>query len=122
MKDDRKSEYEDLLTKAEFDVVSERHRQISDEGWDPETDDKWRNGQLAMGAAAYTLATTVGPEKAVEIWPWQLNGWKPKDARRNLVRAGALIVAEIERLDRQDASARQREAEREKAKAQRGRI
>lgn len=26
--------------------------------------------------------------------------WKPKDRRRNLVKAGALIVAEIERLDR----------------------
>ena len=36
-------------------------------------------------------------------WPWSLDWWKPKDPRRDLVRAGALIVAEIERLDRQPA-------------------
>jgi hypothetical protein len=33
-------------------------------------------------------------------WPWEDKWWKPKDRRRDLVRAGALIVAEIERLDR----------------------
>jgi hypothetical protein len=32
--------------------------------------------------------------------------WKPKDRRRDLVRAAALIIAEIERLDR-DAEARE---------------
>ena len=30
-------------------------------------------------------------------WPWALNWWKPKDRRRDLIRAGALIVAELER-------------------------
>ena len=33
-------------------------------------------------------------------WPWNEAAWKPKDARRDLVRTAALIVAEIERLDR----------------------
>ena len=31
---------------------------------------------------------------------WDSEWWKPKDRRRDLIRAGALIVAEIERLDR----------------------
>lgn len=40
---------------------------------------------------------------AVAEWPW--TGWatewfKPKDDRYNLVRAAALLLAEIERLDR----------------------
>lgn len=34
------------------------------------------------------------------LWPWSGEWWKPKDRRRDLVRAAALIVAEIERLDR----------------------
>ena len=38
----------------------------------------------------------------VTLWPWAAEWWKPKDCRRNLVRAGALILAEIERLDRKN--------------------
>lgn len=37
-------------------------------------------------------------------WPWDARSWKPGDARRNLVKAGALILAEIERLDRAEAA------------------
>lgn len=44
---------------------------------------------------------TVGTIDVLSIlWPWGGQWWKPKDRRRDLVRAGALIVAEIERLDR----------------------
>jgi hypothetical protein len=35
-----------------------------------------------------------------DLWPWHDDWWKPKDRRRDLIRAAALIVAEIERLDR----------------------
>lgn len=31
------------------------------------------------------------------------NGWQPKNPRRDLVRAAALIIAEIERIDRAEA-------------------
>lgn len=34
-------------------------------------------------------------------WPWDAKWWKPKNTRRDLVRAGALIVAELERMDRE---------------------
>ncbi|GAG33310.1 unnamed protein product, partial [marine sediment metagenome] len=40
-----------------------------------------------------------------EIWPWDPSWWKPTDERRNLEKAGALIVAELERLDRLEARA-----------------
>jgi len=33
-------------------------------------------------------------------WPWAEKWWKPKNERRDLVKAAALILAEIERLDR----------------------
>lgn len=33
-------------------------------------------------------------------WPWDASWWKPNARRRNLVKAGALILAEIERIDR----------------------
>jgi hypothetical protein len=34
------------------------------------------------------------------FWPWSIDWCKPGDRRQNLVKAGALIIAEIERLDR----------------------
>lgn len=90
------------------DVAAERRRQIEAEGWAPEHDDEHGTGGMAIAAACYALADH---QRALEVqtlrigvlWAW--TGWsdawfKPKDARSNLVRAGALIVAEIERLDR----------------------
>ncbi|MGA7524100.1 MAG: hypothetical protein WBW84_16730 [Acidobacteriaceae bacterium] len=92
------------------DVITERRRQIEAENWAPAHDDEHTDGQLAMAAACYAVAaawqadgseprptreTTGMPE-----WPWDEEWWKPKDARRNLVRAAALLLAEIERVDR----------------------
>jgi len=37
-------------------------------------------------------------------WPWNMVWWKPKNYRRDLVKAAALLVAEIERLDRKAQS------------------
>ncbi|HHW2459226.1 TPA: AAA family ATPase [Pseudomonas aeruginosa] len=37
-------------------------------------------------------------------WPWDEQWWKPTSARRDLVKACALALAEIERLDRAAAS------------------
>jgi len=34
------------------------------------------------------------------VWTWERAWWKPTTRRRDLVKAGALILAEIERLDR----------------------
>lgn len=36
----------------------------------------------------------------IDGWPWADEWWKPKDRRADLVRAGALILAEIDRIDR----------------------
>lgn len=81
---------------AARDVLAERRRQIEAEGWTPEHDDQWRHGALAKAATCYASVHPL----AASYWPWDLKWWKPSDRRRNLVKAGALILAEIERLDR----------------------
>lgn len=110
------------FTPALLDVIAERQRQQEQEGWTPEHDDKETLGALASAAACYALAaafestsTAVGllsPEGIAEInaeppdeWPFDPAWWKPKDARRDLVRAAALLLAEIERRDRAAAKA-----------------
>jgi hypothetical protein len=86
------------MTAAARDVLAERQRQIDVEGWTPEHDDVHARGQMAQAAACYALFNTL---PTPEMWPWGSAWWKPtENHRRNLVRAGALILAEIERLDR----------------------
>lgn len=36
-------------------------------------------------------------------WPWSRAWWKPASRRRCLIKAGALILAEIERIDRAES-------------------
>lgn len=91
------------LTAAARDVLAERKRQISVEGWTPEHDDNHGRGTLAEAGACYAMA--FGNQPMPMDWPWGVNWWKPKDRRSNLVRAGALILAEIERFDRAAAKA-----------------
>lgn len=102
---------------AARDVLVERQRQIEQEGWTPEHDDGHVDGRLSLAAACYACnaATWLGQqfhseapplERYAELsmpgmrWPWSSDWWKPKNPRRDLVRAAALILAEIERLDR----------------------
>ena len=95
------------ITQAAFDVLVERRRQVEAEGWTPEHDDQHDTGQLARAAACYALVSGGMNPKAKTVsmaWPWHPSWWKPADRRRNLVKAGALILAEIERLDRQTES------------------
>lgn len=87
---------------AIMDVIAERQRQQSVEGWMPEHDDEHCNGELAMAAVCYINETgTVNRNDGKPWgWPWDASWWKPNARRRNLVKAGALILAEIERIDR----------------------
>lgn len=82
-------------------VAAERRRQIEVEGWTPEHDDQHRDGEMAAAAACYCQPRHPAHYQIPPAgWPWDRDWWKPKTARENLVRAGALIAAEIERLDR----------------------
>lgn len=85
------------------EIATERGRQIGVEGWAPRHDDTYVKSELAVGAAVYALSGAGWKKEAVaELWPKKFDYLmlKPKSPRRDLVRAAALIVAEIERLDR----------------------
>lgn len=86
------------MPQAWLDVQAERRRQVEAEGWTPEHDDLYCAAELPRAAAAYIL--NGANDEAPAIWPFSAKWWKPRDARSNYVRAGALILAEIERLDR----------------------
>jgi hypothetical protein len=84
------------------EIAQERERQIAKEGWTTSHDDNHWRGELASAAAAYAIASSscASRKMAYEFWPWDFKWWRPTNARRNLIKAAALIVAEIERLDR----------------------
>ncbi|KGX08109.1 hypothetical protein Y036_638 [Burkholderia pseudomallei] len=105
------------LTDAARDMLAERRRQVEAEGWTPKHDDEHDKGEMARAAACYALHAGScfawradayqsakphegNPAAQNSLWPWDMQWWKPKDPRRDLVRAGALILAELERLDR----------------------
>jgi hypothetical protein len=89
------------------DIAAERKRQIEVEGWTAHHDNEHDDDEMAKAAALYALPPAlrilrVNPAQNLlsYVWPWDTKWWKPKDRRRDLVRAGALIAAEIDRLDR----------------------
>jgi hypothetical protein len=94
-------------------LIAERQRQIEREGYTEAHDDEHDTGELAGAAAAYALAAaddlyplSLGDgdyrEEAPDCFPlgWT---WKHDTPRRMLVKAGALVLAELERLDRTEA-------------------
>lgn len=90
------------ISQAAQDVLVERQRQIHEEGWTPEHDDKnYSDGELSDAAVAYAIqpyccSKSIPPSP----WPWTSDWWKPSTPRRDLVKAAALLIAEIDRLDR----------------------
>lgn len=88
-----------VLSQALRDVIAERQRQQSTKGYSTQQDDTYIGGELAAAAISY-----IEPMEAESYWPadWHDDSFKPSDYRRNLVKAGALILAEIERIDRQE--------------------
>lgn len=95
-------------TKAATDVLAERERQKTAKGYDAEHDGELPDGDLAKAGAAYALHGALSDGARTDkrdknrwpfCWPWGAECWRPKSQREDLVRAGALILAEIERLD-----------------------
>jgi hypothetical protein len=89
-----------LHSHAITDVIAERQRQIAAEGWTPEHDDSYQNSELADAAACYAIHAHNQGFSTPAHWPWDPSWWKQSGPRRDLVRAAALILAEIERIDR----------------------
>lgn len=83
------------------DVLNERQRQIA-QGFTADHDDEHDRGELGYAAACYAMPYLhrQDADAPPAMWPFETEAWKPQDYRRNLVRAAALLLAEIERLDR----------------------
>ncbi|WP_197707205.1 hypothetical protein [Pseudoalteromonas piscicida] len=99
-------------------ITRERNRQLIEEGHSTEQDDQYKNGALAMAGIVYATVASVSPElreeyrqvfkqgQRVHHWPWDGSNPKlePKDDLesriKELTKAGALIAAEIDKLQR----------------------
>jgi transcription elongation factor Elf1 len=92
-----------------LDVALERVRQSTEEGFDDDHDDEHTDGALAVAAAAYAVYSTDATVRHPDWTDEQDYPWPEKDTRsqgddhRRLVVAGALLVAEVERLTRRRA-------------------
>lgn len=82
-------------------IAEERRRQIEKEGWTSAHDQDHDSCELAFAAATYALPPHTQTRRILKehLWPWEPRWWKPSDDRiRELAKAGALIAAEIDRL------------------------
>lgn len=90
-------------------ITIERLRQIYEEGFDAQHDLRHLPGTFVNAAGAYAMAAACQllrrpgsplPSTIPHMWPWEASWWKPSpDPSRNLVKAGALIAAEIDHIE-----------------------
>lgn len=90
------------------EIMVERIRQVVNEGWDFEHDDGYTQGQLLWAAVSYlqraqeqTQGIAIQEGDPPTTWPFHKGWWKPSDdPLRNMTKAGALLAAEMDRLER----------------------
>lgn len=97
------------MRKVLDDIRMKRQRQIVIHGYPPEHDDQHTNGSVAIGAIPYIQAANqetldLTDEELQVFWPWPEKFKPSADRRENLINAAALLVAEIERIDRATAA------------------
>ena len=93
-------------------ITAERTKQIEGYGFLPEGDADYINLELIAAATCYIASACAEKETrqelrgtVPELWPWTAESWKPSafdsvgSRIRELVKAGALIAAEIDRLE-----------------------
>lgn len=91
------------LSRGSVMIAAERIRQICEEGYDSGHDDTHVKGELAYAAAAYAISAVDDVSDrainlTVDLWPWRMMEFKSdEDPVRDLVKAGALIAAELDR-------------------------
>ena len=85
------------------EILHERTRQRLEERYTEEHDDEHIRGEIATAAACYALTSQGGKEGTIQamlMWPWEMDAFKPTRSERDLIKAGALILAELERIER----------------------
>lgn len=89
-------------------ISAERARQVLEEGFDAVHDDsEHEEGDIAGAGTAYAdhavrqmaAGVPLAGRPPDQTWRWSYQRWKPTDdPLRNLVKAGALIAAEIDKI------------------------
>ena len=96
------------MKKLGIDMIeAERRRQIEQEKYDHGHDDRHANQELQRAAECYfhsgnQFIAGFKSFRPPESWPWAKRYWKPTNAVRDFVKAGALWLAEIDRMKRLD--------------------
>lgn len=91
---------------AALGILAERARQHRSEGYNDGHDDEQDGNELAKAAACFLLdaieraAGNEGYSRPPPLWPWDKEHWKRKPVYRQFEIAGALIIAEQERRQR----------------------
>lgn len=104
---------------AGLDVLGERARQRRVEGYTDEHDDSLDTFSLSAAALAYItdarLRGTTGhgfDNGAPVDWPYGDESWRPKhDIRKSFEQAAALLLAEMDTLDRKALKVRMKQEE-----------
>jgi len=94
-----------MKMRGDYLITKERERQIVEEGWTEEHDAQHSYLEFVKAAISYCMANfdVDGAEDHCKAWwPWDLEWYKPKTKIRNLVRAGALIAAAIDKLQKEE--------------------
>jgi hypothetical protein len=95
------------MTRGMALIAGERLRQMNLEGYNAAHDDGHTEDELAYAAICYAAPERSRMDIVGPLWPWRKECWKPNDRLRDLVRAGALIAAEVDRLLRLQGGATQ---------------
>ena len=82
-------------------IADERKRQIEVEGYDAKHDFNEPLNSIVAAAVSYAMVD-IDKQEAEAWWNWDWKFWKPKDRKRNLVRAGALIAAALDKIQAQE--------------------
>lgn len=95
-------------SKGGLDMLAERARQKSEEGYTDQHDDAHDNGSLISKAIAYLVDVRLREQGAAgfteappDYWPGKPEEWKPKrEIWRQKVQAGAILIADLDRQER----------------------
>lgn len=90
----------DSLSQAARSILAERQRQIEQEGYTAEHDDQHSYRELVRAAICYAREDMDATEHAA-LWPWEASAFKTKGTAPDLIKAGALIVAALDRYYRE---------------------
>ena len=63
-------------------------------------EERHQGAELVRAALSYLAAADFGDNPPLPFdWPFDPKSWRPEDRRNNLIRAGALIAAELDRME-----------------------